>query len=521
MTDTNQKSNFEEDKGQYLSLSENFLEETTNTKSFLNLDPDLQEKLKEIPGALEYIEKLHRIFERQLKKIIKWKNKAKQILKKVDIATQTDTFQFVCDKNESLVLSQDLKSISEDIKEAAEIAVKTSGFVYEETSGMYYDYNSGYYYNAEYGLYYDGNTGTYLKYNQETNNYEFHSQISSQTNTAAGDSHKKKAKRKPDSSRAKVNFGDLATLTSSFDKMRINNLQSIAMDILKQWPPCMRIIVESTEVPKIKAGSLHIITCDGGSIGREGKHSIILNDINVSKHHLKILFDKDLKKYLVYDLGSRNGTWLNGKRMSSSKQESDPMEISHGSKIQIGSTVLLCHVHAGSQTCGHCEPGLLIQNKKEVCRDTVSMSDKHKSELKKLKKQHGFLGFGGDDTEIVKLADGYTDRAQKRRETVGSQNPYEKTQSASIDERIPSENKGFKLLKKMGWQEGQSLGKEGDGLAEPVKVISNRGTTGMGAETIPIVNSAQDKKLSIWKKTQERFEKLPAEEECNDVINLC
>lgn len=45
--------------------------------------------------------------------------------------------------------------------------------------------------------------------------------------------------------------------------------------------------------------------------------------------------------------------------MSSSKQESDPMEIVHGSKIQIGSTILLCHIHEGSQTCGHCEPGLL------------------------------------------------------------------------------------------------------------------------------------------------------------------
>lgn len=28
----------------------------------------------------------------------------------------------------------------------------------------------------EYGLYYDGNSGTYLKYNQDTKEYEFHSQ---------------------------------------------------------------------------------------------------------------------------------------------------------------------------------------------------------------------------------------------------------------------------------------------------------------------------------------------------------
>lgn len=33
---------------------------------------------------------------------------------------------------------------------------------------------------------------------------------------------------------------------------------------------------------------------------------------------------------------------------------------------------------------------------------------------------------------------------------------------------ISSENKGFKMLSKLGWSEGQSLGKNNDGLLEPV-----------------------------------------------------
>lgn len=33
---------------------------------------------------------------------------------------------------------------------------------------------------------------------------------------------------------------------------------------------------------------------------------------------------------------------------------------------------------------------------------------------------------------------------------------------------IPSENKGFKMLSKLGWSEGQALGKNSDGLLEPV-----------------------------------------------------
>lgn len=121
----------------------------------------------------------------------------------------------------------------------------------------------------------------------------------------------------------------------------------------------MRVIVKKSSVAGLKEGSLHIVTCKGGSLGREGDHSIIIPDINVSKHHAKFTFDEEKARYFVTDMGSRNGTVLNGKRMSPSKQESEAMEVAHGSSIQIGATVLLCHVHSGHQTCGHCEPGLI------------------------------------------------------------------------------------------------------------------------------------------------------------------
>lgn len=272
----------------------------------------------------------------------------------------------------------------------------------------------------------------------------------------------------------------------------------------------MRMIVESTEIPKIKPGSLYIITCDGGSIGREGNHSICLPDVNVSKHHLKVTYNANSLTYMITDLGSRNGTILNGKRISASKQESDPVEVPHGSKLQLGATVLLCHVHEGSQTCGHCEPGLLIEDEKDPPpppSKNRSINQQYKAELRRLRKQHGFLGA---TEETAKVATGYTDRAQKRRETVGSQNPYEKTQAASLDESISSENKGFKLLSKMGWKEGESLGKDNSGTLEPIKLTTNTGTSGIGASVEPTPSvPAKKNKANIWKRTQERFEKLP------------
>lgn len=66
-------------------------------------------------------------------------------------------------------------------------------------------------------------------------------------------------------------------------------------------------------------------------MGREGKHDVIIPDILCSKYHLKFDYDIKQQSYTCVDLGSRNGTILNGQRMSNSKQESGPTKLDHGS----------------------------------------------------------------------------------------------------------------------------------------------------------------------------------------------
>lgn len=196
----------------------------------------------------------------------------------------------------------------------------------------------------------------------------------------------------------------------------------------------------------------------GGTLGREGQHDVIIPDINCSKFHLRFSYDESKSVYSCTDLGSRNGTLLNGKRMSSAQQESDAQPLVHGAILQIGRTKLLCHIHDGHTTCGHCEPGLL-EITSEVHEEAVakpattskSISKAHKDELKKLKKRYGLEDDRKSITDVrsnlassklipfVFKAD-YAEprlhannRAEQRRKQVGSSNEHEKTQAASTD----------------------------------------------------------------------------------------
>lgn len=101
----------------------------------------------------------------------------------------------------------------------------------------------------------------------------------------------------------------------------------------------------------------------------------------------------------------------------------------------------------------------------------------------------------------------YKDRADTRRKTVGSSHHTEKTVVASVDTSIASDNKGFKLLSKLGWSEGQKLGKSDTGLLEPIPIVSNDGTKGLGCSQ-PIIGPVAPKnkrKAAILAKTQQRF----------------
>ena len=68
------------------------------------------------------------------------------------------------------------------------------------------------------------------------------------------------------------------------------------------------------------------------TIGRSDKCTLVLEDTYVSQVHARIFARADA--FMVEDLGSTNGTYLNRRRITS------PSELQRGDQVKIGKTVL-------------------------------------------------------------------------------------------------------------------------------------------------------------------------------------
>ncbi|XP_075059779.1 G patch domain-containing protein 11 isoform X1 [Mixophyes fleayi] len=78
-----------------------------------------------------------------------------------------------------------------------------------------------------------------------------------------------------------------------------------------------------------------------------------------------------------------------------------------------------------------------------------------------------------------------------------------------MNEALSNENKGFALLQKMGYKKGQSLGKKGDGIVEPIPLNIKTGRSGIGHEEMKKRKAEETlenyrRKIQMRKQAEER-----------------
>jgi hypothetical protein len=69
------------------------------------------------------------------------------------------------------------------------------------------------------------------------------------------------------------------------------------------------------------------------TIGQEDGNAVVLDDPNVSAHHASITWQAESNAYVIEDLASAEGTFVNERRVE------EPQPLSHGDVIRVGSTV--------------------------------------------------------------------------------------------------------------------------------------------------------------------------------------
>ncbi|CAG8492831.1 3599_t:CDS:2 [Funneliformis caledonium] len=268
----------------------------------------------------------------------------------------------------------------------------------------------------------------------------------------------------------------------------------------------LRLVVIESGI--LKAGHLVLVDANGISMGRDrwDDRRLRLAEMPTSKHHCQIFCSNNNEEggsptsnsvdaFFIVDIGSQNGTFVNSQRLSESKMSSKPYQLNHMDEVVVGSTKFQVHLHK-QWTCDICtvtEGKVIdISQKNDGISNNMNKSKQknleefqRREELNRLKRK--YMGSSNINQKQKK----YVDRAALRREIHPDNGPVKKDwediaqvsaeEAKNLQTKIGSDNKGNKLLQKMGWKEGQGLGRHGTGILDPVQFITNEGRVGLGA----------------------------------------
>ncbi|KAH8351999.1 hypothetical protein KR084_001050 [Drosophila pseudotakahashii] len=381
-----------------------------------------------------------------------------------------------------------------------------SKYQYDDTSGYYYDHITGLYYDAHSQYYYNNETGAYLYWDQKRSTYVLATPASTQAalQEVIADAEKKEeeAKKAKEKEKEKEEGGKP-------DKVKV--AKKIVKD-MEKWAKHLnqrkdytavatpQPILSENEAPSTSRGTQGAYADVGFSI-LEKKERGKLNDYVPQAAPAAI-------NKLVNAYGGPSDSEDDNAGGSQNLQKAVETAVR-------GTADESDYVDLQKLTCLLCKRAF---QSLDILQKHLKMSNLHKENLAKLKQNSG--GGAGIDEGLS-----YRDRAKERRLKYGESDPPPPNRSRERFELeiktlqtrqkdasgatpampISSSNVGSRLMQKMGWSEGQGLGRKNQGRTQIIEADGRTNNVGLGNKSgnMPPGN---DYKSYIKKMMKQRYE---------------
>jgi len=103
-------------------------------------------------------------------------------------------------------------------------------------------------------------------------------------------------------------------------------------------------------------GATYPLEGESLTLGREASNHIQINDAEISRRHARLQFQGG--KYVIEDLGSTNGTYVNGQRLAA------PYVLKPGDVVSFGEQIVLAYESADV------DPGATVSNSRTAIAST-------------------------------------------------------------------------------------------------------------------------------------------------------
>ncbi|ORY98610.1 SMAD/FHA domain-containing protein [Syncephalastrum racemosum] len=278
----------------------------------------------------------------------------------------------------------------------------------------------------------------------------------------------------------------------------------------------LRMVVLASDV--VPRHHLVLVDDHGLTVGRDRSwdQRLRLAEMAVSRFHCQIYFDRQDSEFYLLDTGSQHGTLLNGTRLSAPKSSSAPVRLHDGDIITIASTLLHVHLHPSGLPCDLCStsttPTISTYHPEKHAQSDApsaatafrSVESDRRQEQERLRTM--FLGNTRPSSAL------YHDRAQDRRRITPKPKPPARPTAKEVPQTDNAtsaavQNVGNQMLQKMGWKQGERLGREGNdaGLLEPISVTPRHSRSGLGAST-NIATSDESRRQRDARIAKERYQ---------------